>query len=135
MTAARFTKEELRELGFEEDEHGNWRSKRPTYIQRNDPAALSESQPMLLGKAKKAHGAHKEAAGCSEGGGRYRIVVTAYHYKHTDPDNLAAKWYIDQLIGCVIPDDSSEFLAEVAKRVVKIEKPEKQRTVLEVYQL
>ena len=37
-----------------------------------------------------------------------------------DPDNLCPKWYIDELTKAgIIPDDSSKYIQEFRKKVVK----------------
>ena len=66
--------------------------------------------------------------------GRYRLVVTSYCRRHTDPDNLCPKWFIDELVRAkILTDDSSKYIEAITKRATKISQKEKERTVIEIY--
>ena len=144
----RFTEEEMIGLGYWKDKRGEWHGPKnqcragysnapipgSTDIQRNDSRKMPqlESSPDEL--PKKRNGAQRKNA--SRGSGRYRIEVEARCRRHTDPDNLCPKWFIDRLRECgIIPDDSSEFVVEVVKRVVKIESWEPETTTIEVWEI
>lgn len=62
--------------------------------------------------------------------------MIAYCLRHTDPDNLLPKYYIDEIVKAgYIPDDSSKYIDSIEKRVVKIEKGEQTRTVIKIWKM
>lgn len=65
---------------------------------------------------------------------RYRVVVYAYKRRHSDPDNLNAKYWIDAMVSQgFLPDDSSKFIESFENRVVKIGPKEEERTEIEIW--
>lgn len=133
----RLTEEEALSLGFVKDAKGNWScpcSDGPSYLQCRGPRQVSKLESDPKHEPQGAHDLQKENAGRGEGG--YRIEVTAYYRRHVDPDNCSPKVFIDQLTELgVIPDDSSQYIREFVKRVVKIESWEPEVTKIEVYEI
>lgn len=65
----------------------------------------------------------------------YKIVITSYRRRAFDPDNIWGKPYIDEIVAAgVIPDDSSDYVELIAKRVIRVKDPQHERTVIEVFQ-
>lgn len=61
-----------------------------------------------------------------------KIIITAYMSGHLiDPDNLCSKLWIDGLKPWLLPDDTPEFVKEVATRIIKAEK-DQERIEIEV---
>lgn len=129
----RWTEEDAKKHGFVQDKNGEWR---PPGVQRHHSSKVPKLEPAPQRKEERQVRAGKKNERRSDEGNRIRIVITARCRRHTDPDNIAPKWFIDRLreFG-IIPDDSSEFVAEVVKRVVKVESWEPETTTIEVWRL
>lgn len=136
----RLTEEEAKQLGYVKDKSGNWSYRgsaadtiRPARVQRNDPGEVSKLESSSSRWIEGKNEAQRIYEADCKGG--YRIVVTAFCRKHTDPDNLCPKWFVDRLKEYgIIPDDSSEYVAEFVKRVRKIESWQPEITMIEVYE-
>jgi len=137
----RWTEEEAIEYGFKKDENGGWVSPNATKVKAGpksrDSGQVSQSKRGVL-KQVTGKDASKEGV---QGGGeespqRFIVSITSYRRRHLDPDNLCPKWYIDEIVRAgYIPDDSSKFIVRVEKQVVKIEAPERQRTVIQIFEV
>lgn len=113
-------------IRWTEEEYENYLQSRNT-LQVSKPKRSVRKEPAGKDRTKEA------TQGDSQSGGRCGIIVTAFCRRHTDPDNLCPKWYIDQLVRSgVIQDDSSKVVAFIRKAVVKIGAREKEKTVIEV---
>jgi hypothetical protein len=64
---------------------------------------------------------------------RCRVVVYSYRLRHTDPDGISAKALLDAVIEAGIhQDDSSKFCESFTSKVIKIKKPDEEKTILEI---
>lgn len=149
----RFTEEDAIKAGWKKDAKGNWSK---VSVSSAHPRQVSKLESGAQQQKKGSHGSQGEdVRGREEGNGgssgapgvrgasravhsdqaRYRIVVTAYCRRDTDPDNLCPKWFVDRLkeFG-VMPDDSSVYVSEFVKRVVKIENWQPEQTMIEVFE-
>jgi len=126
----RITEEEALRLGFVKDGKGNWQ----TCVSSRNPGEVPELESDPSASKKEGYGDEKDnEQGCRRS---YRIVVTAKFRRHVDPDNCNPKWFVDRLreFG-IIPDDSSKYVKEFVKRVVKVESWEPEVTEIEVYEI
>lgn len=106
------------------------------YLQSRNTQQVPKPKPGPGIKAADETKVKGGAKGSSESGDMWGLIVTAYCRRHTDPDNLCPKWYIDELVRAgIILDDSSRHVAWIAKSVVKIGKAEEEKTVIEVVKL
>lgn len=144
--SCRWTEEEAKAHGFVKDKHGNWQpAKVDARIQRNDSRKVPKLEPDANREEKEEVRTYRADAGRGKQSNSgcvspntvgYKIVVTAHCRRHTDPDNLCPKYFIDRLREFrLIPDDSSEFIAEFIKRVKKVEAWEPEVTEIEVFEL
>jgi hypothetical protein len=64
---------------------------------------------------------------------RCRIVVHSYRLRHTDPDGISAKALLDAFTKAgLLEDDSSKFCESFTSKVIKIKKPDEEKTILEI---
>lgn len=64
---------------------------------------------------------------------RCRILVRSYRHRDTDPDGISAKALLDAIVEAkILFDDSSKFCESFTSEVIKIKKPEEEKTVLEI---
>lgn len=130
---SRWTEEEAKAYGLVKDKDGNW-SKGKTGVQRRDSREVSKLESDADWNKERQVRQDREDA--KRGNARYRIEVTAHCRRHTDPDNLCPKYFIDRLKEFkIIPDDSSEYVWEFVKRVKKVESWEPEVTEIEVFEL
>lgn len=131
--SCRWTEEEARAHGLVKDKDGNWQARKAS-VRSNDTGKVPKLESDADRRKEKTVRVDKADAGHS--GGRYRIEVTAHCRRHTDPDNLCPKYFIDRLREFkIIPDDSSVHVAEFVKRVKKVESWEPEVTEIEVFEL
>lgn len=134
----RWTEEEAKAHGFRKNKRGDWELPnaqpiRQTRVQSHDTGKVPELEQDAFRNEEGEVRTYRANAG--RGYQSYRIVVTAHCRRHTDPDNLCPKYFIDRLkeFG-IIPDDSSEFVGEFVKRVKKVEDWEPEITEIEVWE-
>ncbi len=100
-------------------------------MQAKSARRLPKSESVVGDVAKAEDEAKEERA--EESKGRYRIVVVARRCRAIDPDNVIAKWAIDELVDAgVLPDDSSRWVVAVEKRVEVVRAGEEE-TVIEIW--
>jgi hypothetical protein len=64
---------------------------------------------------------------------RCRVVVYSYRLRHTDPDGISAKALLDSITKAgLLEDDSSKFCESFTSKVIKIKKPDEEKTILEI---
>jgi hypothetical protein len=126
--------DDLRKHGYEPTADGRrWRQKpkAAAVSTPDDSGAVPKPKRCVRRKTQGPDGVEKSRKGKGGTGVKFRIVVTSYRNRHCDPDNLCPKYYIDEIERAgLIPDDSSEYITEVVKRVRVIKGEPK--TVIEV---
>lgn len=110
-----WSEEELRLRGYVQQPDGSYER---TYIQI--PRQMPQSKPSVQPEQKRHDETQKRDEKDSKRRDQFSIVVTSFRKRHMDPDNLCPKWYIDELVRAkIIPDDSSRYIKEIKKQVVK----------------
>lgn len=129
-----WTEEDARKFGFVKDAKGNWHRK--AAVRSNDTRKVSGAERVPRVSAEKKTAAKEGSKASSDDSNRrFRVVITSYRWHHLDPDNVFAKFFLDELVTRgILPTDSSTHVDEVAKRVVKINPTQEERTVIEIYE-
>ena len=129
----RWSEEEIKEYGYRIGQNGDiYPAKRNLPLSHTLP--LSESQHSNWRDNEKSTRRKSKAKETHQRS--YAIEVISYSLRHRDPDNLCAKWTIDELSrNGIIPDDSSKWIKWIKKSVVKISKPEKEKFEVIVYEI
>src|SRR5690606_35469426 len=134
----RWTEEEARAYGLVQNAKGEWQQKGSrsggnASLPRRDSREVPAPQQTEEREAPRAAENPDGREGCGEG--RYRIDVEVHRLRKIDPDNLCPKWFIDELVRHgVLPDDSSDYIAAIEKRVVRVKRKEDEKTVIEIWE-
>lgn len=131
-----FTQEDLIKLGYQMGQNGEYYARateRARNIQNLNQGQMPKLESSIKSKPKRPTKAKSQTKATNQRS--YRIEIIAYHRRYIDPDNLAPKWGIDALRGIAFPDDSSEYISKIDKRVVKIDKSQEERWEIVVYEL
>lgn len=131
----RITEERARQLGLVCDQLGNWHdgNKRiQANLQTGNPRPLPKPESNIRNESKKKNDNKKETKRASRE--TYKIIVIARKIRGVDPDNLAPKYFIDEIVRAgIIPDDSSKYIESIEKRVEKVKTKEEEKTIIEIY--